>query len=103
MCGLFDYDQWDDEADYLVLDDIPFDFFHGMRKSLWGSQLQLVITGKYRKPRSVRWGKPMIWLCNEGQDFITLRDKRGELYLDYAECDWYKKNATIVDVQNKLY
>lgn len=104
MCGMFNVDVWDANAEYLVIDDIPFEFFGGSRKALWGAQSEIVITDKYRKKRSVKWGKPMIFCCNPDNDFRLLPDKtRKNLYLRDSELEWYNANTFVVEVINKLY
>ena len=60
MCGMFDLNVWDNDAEYLVLDDIPFDYIggSGMRKALWGGQREIVLSDKFHRKRTVTWGKP---------------------------------------------
>jgi len=103
MCGLFNVDVWDAEAKYIVIDDISFDFMGGARKALWGAQREFTVTGKYRKNRSVRWGKPMIFCCNPANDFRFMVDKKGVPLLDNSERDWYIANSVIVPIVNRMY
>jgi len=103
MCGLWNIDVWDAQAKYLRMDDISFDFIGGSRKALWGAQKELVVTGKYRKNRSVAWGKPLIFCCNEANDFRFMLDKRGGSYLDASEKQWYIDNAVIVEITTRMY
>lgn len=102
MCGLFNLSVWDNDAEYLVIDDISFEFMGGSRKSLWGSQKELTLTDKFARKRSVKWGKPMIFLCNGDNDFRYLYVK-GNKYLNELEIEYYEANSVIVEVQNKLY
>ena len=103
MCGLFNLAVWDNEAEYLVLDDISFEHIGGARKTLWGSQKELVLTDKFARKRSVKWGKPMIFLCNNGQDFRYMHDKRGGPVLNREECDYYEENAVIVEITERMF
>jgi len=103
MCGLFNVDKWDNEAQYIVIDDIDFQYFGGCRKALWGAQKEFTTTGKYRKNRSVKWGKPMIFCCNNANDFRYMADKRGNPLLSLSEKDWYIANSVIVAIENRLY
>ena len=38
MCGMFNLDVWDHNAEYLLLDDVPFEYIGGGRKALWGGK-----------------------------------------------------------------
>lgn len=103
MQQLFNIEQWDSGASYLIIDDIKFDKFEHVRQSLWGAQKHFNLTGKWRKHFPVSWGKPMIFLCNGGNDFRKMRKKDGTLLLDYDELQWYMDNTIIVDIKEKLY
>ena len=102
MCGLFNLSAWDNEAEYLVIDDISFEFMGGSRKALWGSQRELTLTDKFCRKRSIRWGKPMIVLCNPEDDYRYLYVK-GHKYLNDVEVEYYTENSVIVEVRNKLF
>lgn len=104
MCGMFNLSVWDDQAAYLVIDDIAFDYIGGCRKVLWGSQKELTLTDKFMRKRAVKWGKPMIYLCNRDSDFRFMLDKSGKnKLLSIAEEEYYTENSVIVEVDNKLY
>lgn len=71
-------DEWDPEAEYLVIDDIDYKFIP-CKKGLLGAQEYVTLTDKYRKKKTLKWGKPCILLCNEDQDpfnFIVTDEKR---------------------------
>jgi len=93
FCGQFNLDDWDDGARYCVLDDFDVKFFPQW-KSFLGSQKCFVLTDKYRKKRTVNWGKPTIWLCNPECD--------PRKYLVFA-LDWIDANCVIVELEEKLY
>lgn len=103
MCGLFYLAAWDNEADYLVIDDIAFERWGDSRKALWGAQKELTLSDKFARKRVVKWGKPMIVLCNPGDDFRYLLDKRGNPVLRLGELNWYNENTVVVEVHDKLY
>lgn len=103
MCGMFNLDVWDSDAEYIVIDDFDFDFFPGMRKALWGAQKEFVATDKFKRKRSLKWGKPMIWLCNPGKSPFLAEDKRGNLLLRGDEHAWYTENCVQIEIANKLY
>jgi len=102
MCGLFNLAKWDNEAQYLVIDDISFPLIGGGRKALWGSQKELTLTDKFARKRAVKWGKPMIFLCNGDNDFRYMMHK-GHKYLDAVEVEYYEANAVIVEVSDRFY
>jgi len=103
MCGMFNLSVWDDQADYLILDDISFEFIGGSRKSLWGSQKELTLTDKFVRKRAVKWGKPMIFLCNADGDFRYQVDRRGQPICWGNEKEWYEQNSVIVEVTDQLF
>lgn len=107
MCGQWDLGEWDSSARYLVIDDISFEFWHAGRKALWGGQQQLVLTDKYARKRTVKWGKPMIYLCNPDQDWRYMMKSTGrgdQRLLTASEIDYYEENAVIVNLgADKLY
>jgi hypothetical protein len=104
MCGLFNLAVWDNEAEYLVWDDMSFDKIGGVRKGLWGAQKELTLHDKFARKRSVKWGKPMIFLCNKDNDFRYMLDKSGRnKLLSLDETEWYEDNCVIVEVNTRLY
>lgn len=60
-------DRWNDNAKYIILDDftIEVDKYLPSWKCFFGSQEEFTLTDKYRSKRTVKWGKPLIWLNNE--------------------------------------
>lgn len=51
-------------AQYLLVDDCPWEFFK-CRKQLLGGQAEFTCTEKYRPLMKIKFGKPVIYLCNE--------------------------------------
>lgn len=51
------------EAKYIVMDDIPFGFMPN-KKQWWGAQLEFTATDKYHRKKQIRFGKPLIFVCN---------------------------------------
>lgn len=90
--NLFNLDDWNPEASYIIFDDISFDFIPAP-KSFWGAQKSFVVTDKYRKKKTLSFGKPLIFLCNP-EDDPTLSNKWSQ---------WFEDNCTIVKITNKLY
>jgi len=93
LCGQFNLDDWDDSAGYIVLDDFDVKFFPQW-KSFLGCQRCFVLTDKYRKKRTVQWGKPCIWLCNPEYD------PRGELG---RHREWLELNCVFVRLEVPLF
>jgi len=103
MGGLWHSDKFDDTTDYLILDDFDFDFFHGMRKSLWGAQEVFTSTDKYRKGYH-RWGKPLIWICqDEFNPFHAVSKSSGRNVMAADEKEWYRGNCVEVRVTEPLF
>lgn len=103
MCGMFNLNEWDNEAEYLVIDDFDFDFFPGMRKALWGSQKEFTATDKFKRKRRIEWGKPMIWLCNIDESPFDCVDKRGNLLLRGNTHAWYTANCVNITLIHPLF
>ena len=93
LCGQFNLDDWDDNAKYVVLDDFDVKFFPQW-KSFLGCQKCFVLTDKYRKKRTVQWGRPCIWLCNPEYD------PRGALPFSR---DWLEANCLFLTLTNPLF
>lgn len=74
----------------MVFDDQNWDSFRN-KKGWFGAQDELILTDKYAKKKHVKWGKPMIWLCNP-EDYP----------LDF-DTPWYQKNIVVIKLTNKLY
>lgn len=86
----FMLDLWDSDCEYAIFDDVPWDYLTN-KKGFFGAQRWLVLTDKYKKKRSVKWGKPCIYLINP-------EDKPNQGF-----GHWYRENCFIVDVGDKLY
>lgn len=80
---------WDDTANYLILDDIEWQFVPN-KKGFLGGQKSFVISGKYMKNKTISWNKITIYLCNSLPDFGS-------------DSDWFETNCYIVSLFNKLY
>jgi len=93
LCGQFNLDDWDDTARYCVLDDFDVKFFPQW-KSFLGCQKCFVLTDKYRKKRTVQWGKPTIWLSNPEYDIRRA--------LPFA-LDWLNKNCVFIELEAPLF
>nr|WAE42581.1 MAG: replication associated protein [Cressdnaviricota sp.] len=90
MCNLA---VWDDEATYLVIDDVPWEFVWSI-KALFGAQQEFTLTDKYaRKKQICNWNNPVIYLCNEDMD----------VYHTCKETSWLRDNCVYFKTTNKFY
>ena len=87
--GNFNLDKWRDDAELLILDDIPWDSIP-QKKSLLTQMGESDITDKYRSKRVIHVNMPAIILLNECPDF---KDEK----------DYWCENSTTVILNNKLY
>lgn len=94
FCNLFSLDDWDDDAQYIILDDIDIRFFPHWKFFL-GAQREGVLTDKYRKKRRVRNGKPTIWLANRDGDPMGT--------LSGTEREWINLNCERVEIYDPLF
>lgn len=85
----FNLDDWDTEATYAVFDDWEDWSRFYLYKQFLGAQKEFVLTDKYRKKLTVRWGKPSIILSNE--------------YPLFKDQLWIEKNTIIVHIKHPLF
>lgn len=63
------------DAEYLVIDDIEWEFIPGyMKKTLLLGKGDVVITDKYRAKTDIYWDKPCIICTNEVGNFVWYKD-----------------------------
>ena len=91
--AMLNLDNWDDDAGYMVLDDIRWDCLGPAKKQLIGAQSEITLTDKYRKKQTMAWGKPCIILVNDDMDVYDTCEERV----------WLKENAVYHSLTNKLY
>lgn len=96
-CGAFNLDDVDPSKRYAVFDDIRLTEQNYWYWKCWfGGQKQFTVTDKYRKKRTVHWGKPVIWCCNKASDPRRVN-------LDWDEKEWLEDSCTFIECDNKLY
>jgi hypothetical protein len=95
MEGDFDLGQISEDSEYLVMSDIPRhkigdQWVFEKYKAFFGAQKLVTVTDKYRKKVTLKWGKPMIYLCNkfDGQ---------------WAEDDWLMANSVVVHLDKPMF
>lgn len=83
----------DESSDYIVFDDIEWDSMVADYKQWFGARDVFVATDKYNKKRTIKWGKPMICLCNAPKN--PLRSNR-------LDITWLKANSIEVILERPL-
>lgn len=81
------------EAEYGIFDDIEYGTFKYF-KQFMGSQAEFTASDKYKPNGVIRFGKPCIWICNEGLDEWKLTD---------GMRSWIEMNCEVVYVEECLY
>jgi hypothetical protein len=87
--GQVNYGSWDQEAKYIVIDDIPWQFIP-QKKSILTQMGDVTLTDKYVKKINVKNDKPAIILANEMPQF-------GE------EQSYWETNTLICSIEYKLF
>lgn len=91
MGGGWNIENFDDEAEYGVLDDLTWDQLKYNYKGMLGLQQDVVITDKYKKKSNIKGGRPVIVLTNTLPDFTA------------DEWAWLGVNVTFVAVIQRLF
>lgn len=91
MGGGWNVDNFDDEADYGVLDDLTWEQLKYNYKGMLGLQLDVVVTDKYRKKSNIKGGRPVIVCTNTLPDFTA------------EEWAWLGVNVNFVAVGARLF
>lgn len=94
MAGQFNLEKFDPDATYGIFDDIPIDFLKYSYKQWLGCQKEFETSDKYKRKRTIVWGKPLIFLCN------VLEYEKMKTDLDY---DWIIVNCDIVFLLSPLF
>jgi hypothetical protein len=92
MQGMWSLEEYTDEAAYGVIDDFDWEQFkkYGY-KGLLGLQYELVVTDKYRGKRTIKHGKPVVFVTNDLPVFSP------------QEWAWLEANVFFMNVLNKLF
>lgn len=93
----FNLDDWDADADYIVLDDLPMDRVPGW-KVILGAMGDMTLYDRYRPKTKVKWGpkKCCIILCNPGVDW-RFHD------IWKQEVEWCRSNVEVIEINSNLY
>jgi len=91
-----DLSVWDEDAEYLVMDDMEWEFVPD-KKPFFGAQKEFSTTDKYKGKVTLRWNKPLIFLCNYNVELLS--DHKGNAVWN----NWYSQRMIVVEIKNKLY
>jgi hypothetical protein len=91
--GQLNWDRYDKDARYAILDDIPMQFIP-KKTQMFGCQQEFETSQKYQKVRSIKWGIPVIYLTNNSR-FL---DKEEDWFKD-----WFEQNMITINIFDKLY
>lgn len=93
--SLFNLDDWNPDAEYIIFDDFPWDQLKRWMKQFFGAQYEFVLTDKYRKKKTVKWGKPCIFLGNDDND--------PKMQATPLEWQWLEMNVFYHTLTSRLY
>ncbi|ADN93260.1 replication associated protein [Digitaria didactyla striate mosaic virus] len=82
--------EWNKNAIYNVIDDIPFKFVPCW-KGLVGSQFDITVNPKYGKKKTIPNGIPSIILANEDEDWLQTMSPQ--------QADWFHGNCVVYYLQ----
>lgn len=92
--GSIDLGTFDPQAQYSIFDDFDWKYLP-YKKQFGGGQKQFVVTDKYRKKKTITWGKPSIFIWNPDNnpwnDFTA------------KEIDWWMVNCIRVVITEPLF
>jgi hypothetical protein len=63
------------------------------KKQWWGSQETFTTTDKYHRKKTIKWGKPLIYLCNPEDDPFRTQEWNG----------WYDDNCIRLVLTKKMF
>ncbi|TPX38594.1 hypothetical protein SeMB42_g06644 [Synchytrium endobioticum] len=86
--NMFNMDDWDDGTEYIIFDDFEWQFTSNKKPFIFGQQ-EFTITDKYKKKKTVRWGKPCIYINNHKPDWNAEKDP----YLDNIVIEHVEKSS----------
>lgn len=65
--GMVNFRKWfnSSELEYVVFDDIEWDNVKSFKKQWFGCQREFEVTDKYMAKKTIKYGVPLIYLCND--------------------------------------
>nr|CAG8683419.1 10651_t:CDS:1 [Entrophospora candida]CAG8687549.1 3003_t:CDS:1 [Entrophospora candida] len=100
-CNTHNLATWDDDAEYVILDNFQWNFNKGEYKTtkfdtykgMIGCQKQFEMTDKYQPKKTINGSIPCIILCNPDQNLLNA--------LDNNQRKWFNLNVTIIDLKEQ--
>lgn len=89
-CGQKDLSRWDPLAEYVIMDDMDWQFVPD-KKQFFGAQKEFTMTDKYKGKKTVKWGKPFIFLCNY------------DPLLQDGWNTWFNERTLVIEINSKLF
>jgi len=83
---------FDEQAEYLIMDDIPFNYMPN-KKQWWGAQLEFTATDKYHRKKQIKFGRPLIYICNPDE-----HPRRTPFWNE-----WFRDNCVEIDIWTSLF
>ncbi len=102
MQGMWSLDEWDQTANFIVMDDIPLQFM-ASRKQFWGCQKDFVVQDKYRAKRRIGGGKPLIFIGNEDQVPRDAKNDKGDHLFRFSDLEWMEGNMIHVKITENMF
>nr|AST09919.1 C2 [Wild vitis virus 1] len=96
-CENVDFSEYNNNAMYNVIDDIPFQYLP-CKKALLGSQSNFISNEKYRKKKTIKGGIPSIILCNPDQSYYEAINNWHVSFKPWAE-----QNIVFVTISEPLF
>lgn len=87
--GMVSFRDWRNHPglEYVVFDDIPWLNVEPFKKQWFGCQEEFYVTDKYMPKKLIKFGVPLIYLCNDAPP------------LD----NWMRENVVLIELKNKLF
>lgn len=92
--GMFNLDDWDNDAQYAIFDDMDWKYFINWKCWL-GAQKHFTCTDKYRHKATLDWGHPTIWL-NNNDPLERNADGSYKYGHSHQDAEWLRNNCVIV-------
>lgn len=90
---MFNLDDFKCDGEYAIFDDFKLESIITY-KGWFGGQKEFTVTDKYRHKKTIKWGKPSIFLCNPD---------RKPHFVDSISQSWWDSNVLTVFINTTLF